>query len=230
MSPKAGEPNLLRQDDVYGVARLILAHSAGLSQQVFPLLPNKLAVLGVSQPRLAAAKKHDTCGAKDDQAGEQGQHAKTDKLTVCDEDARGVDRLLQGNLEQISLRGSEQLVEGVSRERVMLRSQREHSVIHRPGTGLLGLGLRSVLQGTFGTREPFLANTPERPIRLIDTSAAVGAGLAGAGREAGGVVTSETSETTRTGAREGQAVARTVATVEAGVGLAAVNTDLTDVS
>lgn len=49
--------------------RLFLARPAALSQQVFPLLPDKLAVLGISQPRLTAAKKHDSRGAQDDQAG-----------------------------------------------------------------------------------------------------------------------------------------------------------------
>ncbi|KAG7224167.1 hypothetical protein INR49_019902 [Caranx melampygus] len=65
---------------------------------VLPLLPNKLAVLGISQPCLTAAKKHNACGAQDDQAGEQGQYAKTDELTLGDEDTGGVDSLLQGDL------------------------------------------------------------------------------------------------------------------------------------
>lgn len=69
MSPKAGESNLLRQDDVYCVLRLLLAHASCLSQQVFPLLPNELAVLCISQPRLTPAKKHNACSAQDDQAG-----------------------------------------------------------------------------------------------------------------------------------------------------------------
>lgn len=98
MSPKAGESNLLGQDDVYGVLRLFLVSGAGLSQQVFPLLPNKLAILGISQPCLTATKKHNACGAQDNQAGEQGQYAKTDQLTLGDEDTRGVDGLLQGDL------------------------------------------------------------------------------------------------------------------------------------
>lgn len=123
MSSKAGESNLLWQDDVYGVLQLFLACAASFSQQVFPLLPNKLAVLGISQPRLTAAKKHNTCGAQDDKTGEQGQHPKTHKLSVGDKNSRGVDRLLQSNLKQISLRGSEELVESVSREGVMLWSQ-----------------------------------------------------------------------------------------------------------
>lgn len=86
------------------------------------MLPNKLAVLGIGQPRLTAAKKHNARSAQDDQAGEQGQHAKADKLTMGYEDAVGVDCLLQGDLEQISLRRSEKLVEGVSREGIVLRS------------------------------------------------------------------------------------------------------------
>ena len=69
MSPKAGESYLFGQDDVYWVLRLFLARPAALSQQVFPLLPDKLAVLGISQPRLTAPKKHDSRGAQDDQAG-----------------------------------------------------------------------------------------------------------------------------------------------------------------
>lgn len=69
--PKAGESNLLRQDDVYRVFRLFLARAASFSQQVLPLLPDKLAVLGIRQPRLTAAKKHNACSAQDDQAGEQ---------------------------------------------------------------------------------------------------------------------------------------------------------------
>lgn len=136
--------------------RLFLAHAAALSQQVFPLLPNKLAVLGISQPRLTAAKKHNAHRAQDDQAGEQGQHAEADELTVGDEDTGGVDRLLQGDLEEVSLRRSEELVEGVGREGVVLRSQRKHSVVYRPGTDRLGPGLWLVLQGTCGTCKPFL--------------------------------------------------------------------------
>lgn len=210
--------------------RLLLARAAGVSQQVFPLLPNKLAVLGISQPRLTAAKKHNACSAQDDHACEQGQHAEADELTVGDEDARGVDRLLKGDLQQVSLGRSEELVEGVSREGVVLRSQSKHSVVHRPGTDRLGPGLRSVLERTRGTCKPFLANAPEGSIRLTDTRAPVGAGPASAGRQADGVVTGETGEAERTDAREGQAVVCTVATVEAGVRLAAVNADLTEVS
>lgn len=69
MSPKTGESNLLRQDDVYRMFRLLLARAASFSQQVFPLLSNKLAVLGIGQPRLTAAKKHNACSAQDDHAG-----------------------------------------------------------------------------------------------------------------------------------------------------------------
>lgn len=147
-----------------------------------------------------------------------------------DEDAGGVDCLLKRDLEQVSLGRSEELVEGVSREGVVLRSQRKHSVVHRPGPNRLGSGLRSVLQGTGGTCKPFLANAPEGSIRLTNTRAPVGAGPAGAGREASGVITSETSEAERTDTCEGQAMVCTVATVEAGVRLAAVNPDLTEVS
>ncbi len=230
MSPKASEPNLLRQDDVYRVLRLFLVCATSLSQQVFPLLTNKLAVLGIRQPRLTAAKKHNACGSQDDQAGEQGQHAEADELTVGDEDPGGVDCLLQGDFEQVSLRGSEKLVEGVSRERVVLRSQRQHSVVQRPGTNWLRLGLQPVLQGTCGASKPFLANTPEGSIRLTNACAPVGARPAGTGREAGGVITSKTSEVVRTDTCEGQAVVCTVASVEAGVRLAAVNADFTEVS
>lgn len=77
---------------------LFLVSGAGFSQQVFPLLPNKLAVLGISHPCLTAAKEHDACGAQDDQAGEQGQYAKADELTLGNKDTRGVDGLLQGDL------------------------------------------------------------------------------------------------------------------------------------
>ena len=230
MSPKAGESYLFRQDDVYWVLRLFLARPAALSQQVFPLLPDELAVLGISQPRLAAAKKHDSRGAQDDQAGEQGEHAEANELPVGDEDAGGVHRLLQGDLEQVPVRRPEKLVEGVSREGVVLRSQGKHSVVHRPGTDRLGPGFGPVLQGTCGTCKPLLANAPECSIRLTNTHAPVGAGPAGAGREAAGVITSETGEAVRTDACEGQAVARAVASVEAGVRLAAVNADLAEVS
>lgn len=230
MSPKAGESNLFRQDDVYWVLRLFLAAASCLSQQVLPLLPNKLAVFGIGKPRLAAAKEHNACCAQNDQAGEQGQHAKADELTVGDEDAVGVDRLLQGDLEQVSLGRSEKLVEGVSRERVVLGSQCKYPVIHRPGADRLGPGLRPVLQGTCGTCKPFLANAPEGSIRLTETRAPVGARPCGAGRGAVGVVTSETSEAVRTDARKGQTVACTVATIEAGVRLTAVSADLTKVS
>lgn len=132
---------------------------------------------------------------------------------MADQDTGGVDCLLQGDLEQVSLRRSEELVEGVSREGVVLRAQRENSVFHRSGTDRFGPGLRSVLLRTCGTCKPFLANTPESAIRLTDTRAPSGAWPACTGREAGGVITSETSETVRTDTREGQAVVCTVATV-----------------
>lgn len=229
MSPKAGESNLLRQDDVHRVALLLLARAAGVSQQVLPLLTDELAVLGVSQPRLTAAKEHDAHSAQDNHAGEQGQHAEADELAVGVENARGVDRLLQGDLEQVSLGRSEKLVEGVSGEGVVLRSQREHPVVHGLCAGRLGPGLRSVLQGAGGAREPLLANAPEGSVGLADTHPPVGTGPAGARRVAG-VVTGETGEADRTDARETQAAAGAVAAVEAGVRLAAVNADLTKFS
>lgn len=109
-------------------------------------------------------------------------------------------------------------MEGVSGDRIVLRSQRQDS------------DLWTLLQGTCGTCEPFLANAPERSIRLTDTRSPVAAWPSNAGREAGGVVTRETTETVRTDAREGQAVTRTVPAVKAGVRLTAVNGDLTKVS
>lgn len=230
MSPKAGESNLLRQNDVYRVLRLVLACAAGFSQQVFPLLSNKLAVLGICQPRLAAAEKNDARCTQDDQAGEQSQQAEADQLTVGDEDAGGVHGLLQGDLEEVSLWRSEELVEGVSREGVVLRSQGKQSVVHGPGTDRLGSGFWSVLQGTGGTCKPFLADALEGAIGLPNTHALVGTGPAGAWRQASGVVTSESCEAVWTGTHEGQPVVCAVATIEAGVRQAAVNVDLTEVS
>lgn len=209
--------------------RLFLARAADLFQQVFPLLPNELAVLCISQPRLATAEEHDSCSAQDNQAGEQGQQAEADELSVGDEDARRVHRLLQGDLKQVSLRWSQQLVKGVGREGVVLRSQSKHSVVHWLGASSLGSALGSVMKGTRGTRKPFLASAAKRSVGLTDARSLVGTGLAGAGRQAG-VVTRETSEAEWAGARESEAVVCTVATVEAGVGLAAVNTDVTEVS
>lgn len=147
-----------------------------------------------------------------------------------DKDAMRVDCLLQGDLEQVSLRWSEKLVEGVSRERVVLGSQCKYSVIHRPGADWLGPGLRPVLQGTCGTCKPFLANALEGSIRLTKTRAPVGTWPSGTGRGAAGVITSETSEAVRTDACKGRTMACTVATIEAGVRLTAVNADLTKVS
>lgn len=147
-----------------------------------------------------------------------------------DKDAMRVDCLLQGDLEQVSLRRSEKLVEGVSRERVVLGSQCKYSVIRRPGADWLGPGLRPVLQGTCGTCKPFLANALEGSIRLTKTRAPVGTRPSGTGRGAAGVVTSETGEAVRTDACKGQAMACAVATIEAGVRLTAVNADLTEVS
>lgn len=226
MSPKARESNLLWQNDVHRVLRLFCAGSTRFLQQMFPLLPDQLAVLGVSQPRLTAAKKHNARGTQDDEAGEQGQHAEADELPVGDQDARGMDRLLQGDLEQVSVGRSEEFVEGVCREGVMLRSQREHPVLHVPGTAKFGLGLWSVLQGTRGACKPLRANAPEGSIRLTVARAAIGTGPAGAGREAAGVVASEAREAVGADAGKGQAVVCAVASVEAGVRLAAVGADL----
>lgn len=178
MSPKAGESNLLRQDDIYRVLRLLLAHPSCFSEQVFPLLSNKLAVLGIGQPRLTAAKKNNARSSKYDQAGEQGQHAEADELTVGDEEAGGVHSLLQGDLEEVSLRRSKELVKGVSRERVVLRSQSKQPVVHGPGADWFGPCFWSVLQRTCGTCKPFLANTAEGSIWLTNTHALVGAGPA----------------------------------------------------
>lgn len=68
MSPKAGESNLFRQDDVYRVLRLLRGHASCLPQQVFPLLANEPAVLNVSQPCLTAAEEHNAGGSQDNQA------------------------------------------------------------------------------------------------------------------------------------------------------------------
>lgn len=78
MSPKAGESNLFGQDDVYRVLWLLQCHTSCLPQQVFSLLPNKPAVLNVSQPRLTAAEEHNAGGSQDDQAGDKSQHTKAD--------------------------------------------------------------------------------------------------------------------------------------------------------
>lgn len=104
MSPEAAESNLLRQNDVYRVLRLVLTHAARVSQQVHPLLSHKLPVLGISQPRFASAQKHNAHCASNDQAGEQGQHAKADQLTVGDEHARRVDRPLECDFEPVPFR------------------------------------------------------------------------------------------------------------------------------
>lgn len=89
MSAKAAQPDLLREDDVDGVLRLLVPPAAAthLLQQVLSLLSHQLAVLRVSQPRFASAKKNDARGAQNNQAGEQGQHAKAQQLSVGDEDA-----------------------------------------------------------------------------------------------------------------------------------------------
>lgn len=228
MSPEAGESNLFWQDDVYRVLRFFLARAASFPQQVFPLLPHKLAVLGVGQPRLAATKEDYSCGAQDNQTGEQGQHAETDELAVGDEDASGVDRLLQGDLQQVSLRWSEQLVKGVGREGVVLRSESKSSVLHWSGIGRPGPGSLSVMEGTGGTRVPFLANAAEGSVGLTDARSIVGARCARAGGEAAGVVACEAGVAGRTGACEGQAVVRAVAPVEARIRLAAAGADVTE--
>lgn len=121
-------------------------------------------------------------------------------------------------------------MEGVSRERVVLGSQCEYSVICRPGADRFGPGLRPVLQGTCGTCKPLLANALEGSIRLTKTRTPVGTWPSGTGRGAAGAITSETGESVRTDARKGQTVACAVATIEAGVRLTAVNADLTKVS
>lgn len=112
----------------------------------------------------------------------------------------------------------------------MLRRQCEHSVVHWSGTDLLGSGLRSVLHGACGACKPFLANAPEGSVRLADTCSSIGARPASTRRQARGVVTGESGEVLRTHASKGQAVVCAVATVEAGVRLAAVNVDLAVVS
>lgn len=223
MPPKAGESDLLGQDDVHRAPR-----GAGFAQQVFPLLANELAVLGVGHPRLTAAKEHDARRAQDHQAGEQGQHAEADELAVGGEDAGGAGRLLEGDLQRVSLGRPEELPEGVSVEGVVLRRQRKHSVVHRPDAHRRGPGLRSVPQGARGTREPLVANAPEGAAGPADARPPVGAGPAGAGREAG-AVTGGTGEAERTDAGEGRAAVGAVAPVEAGVGPAAVR-ELTEVS
>lgn len=107
----------------------------------------------------------------------------------------------------------------------MLRGHREHSVIHRPGADLGPL-----LQSARGPFEPPRADATESSVRLANARAPVAARRPGAGREAGGVIARETSESVLTGACEGQATACAVATVEAGVWLTVVRGDLTKVS
>lgn len=226
MSPKAGESNLFRQDDVYGVLRLLRGDASRLPQQVFPLLPDKPAVLDVGQPRLAAAEEHDPGGSQDDQAGDQRQHSEADQLPVGDQDAAGVHRLLQGDLQQVPLRRPEELVEGVSGEGVVLRGQRQHPVVPRPGGG----DLRPMLLSARGSLEPPRADAAERTVGLGDARAPVAARRPGAGPGGGGGVAGETGEPALTGAGEGQAEAGAVAAVEAGVGLTAVNGRLAEVS
>lgn len=110
----------------------------------------------------------------------------------------------------------------------MLWSQCKHSVVWV--SGRLGFGLWFVLQRAGGTCKPFLANAPEGSIRLTHTYASVGTRPVGAGKEAGGVVTREAREAVGAGTCKRQAVVCAVAAIEAGVGLAAVNVDLTEVS
>lgn len=107
----------------------------------------------------------------------------------------------------------------------MLRGQCEHSMIHWPGADLWPL-----LHSTRGPFEPPRADATESPVRLANARAPVAARRSSAGREAGGVVARETGESALTGACEGQAAARAVPTVEAGVRLTAVDRDLTKVS
>lgn len=142
-----------------------------------------------------------------------------------DEDAAGVDRLLQGDLKQVPLRRSEKLVEGVSGEGIMLRGQCKHSMIHWPGADLCPL-----LHSTRGPFEPPWADATESPVRLANARAPVAARRSSTGREGGSVVARETGESVLTGACEGQAAACAVPAIEAGVRLTAVDRDLTKVS
>lgn len=228
MPAKAAQPDLLGEDDVDRVLGLVLppAPAAHLLQQVLPLLPDQLAVLCVSQPRLASAKEHDARGAQNNQAGEQGQHAKAHQLPVGDQDALRVHRLLQGDFEEVPVRRAQQLVEGVSREGVVLRCERENPMLHRLRRDRLDSHSGSVLERTGGTRKPLLAKAAEGPVRLPHARAAVSAGPTGARRQVQGVVASEAREIQRAQAGEGQAVVGAGAAVEAGVGLAAVHVDL----
>lgn len=181
VSSKAGESNLLWEDDIYRVFHVLLAGASSFSQQVFSLLTYELAVLGICHPCLTATKKHDARGAQDDQAGEQGQDAEADELTLSDQDSRRVDGLFQGDLQQVSFGRSEQPVEGVSREGVMLWGQRIRPVVCGPGAAQLGPAPRSVLQGTRETCQPFGTNAAKGSIRLTDTRAPISAGLTSAG-------------------------------------------------
>lgn len=163
MSPEAAESDLLRQDDVHRVLLLLPARASRLPQQVLPLLAHQLAVLGVGQPGLAAAEEHDARGAQDHQAGEQRQQAEAEQLAVGDQHAAGVHRLLQGDLEQVPLGRPEELVEGVSRQGVVLRCQRRKPVVgglvhgRRPRPGFRPL----LLQGAVGSGERLVAGTAE---------------------------------------------------------------------
>lgn len=105
MFAKAGELDLLREDDVDRAVPLILAVIG--SQQMLSLLAHQMAVLGVGHPRLAAVEEDNTCGSQDHQAGEQAQHPETDELTAGDQaGGRGrVNRLLQADLEKVPLGG-----------------------------------------------------------------------------------------------------------------------------
>lgn len=123
VSPEAAESDLLRQDDVHRVLLLLPARASRLPQQVLPLLAHQLAVLGVGQPRLTAAEEHNARGAQDHQAGEKCQQAEAEQLAVGDQHSAGVHRFLQGDLELVPLGRPEELVEGVSRQGVVLRCQ-----------------------------------------------------------------------------------------------------------
>lgn len=116
-------------------------------------------------------------------------------------------------------------MEGMSRKGIVLRGQCEHSMIHQPGADLGPL-----LQSTRGPFEPPWADATESSVRLTNTRAPVAAWRSSAGREAGAIIARETGESVLTGAREGQATARAVPTVEAGVRLTVVKGDLAKVS
>lgn len=163
VSPEAAESDLLRQDDVHRVLLLLPARASRLPQQVLPLLAHQLAVLCVGQPRFTAAEEHDARGAQDHQAGEQRQQAEAEQLAVGDQHTVGVHRLLQGDLQQVPLGRPQELVEGVSRQGVMLRRQCRKPVVgglagsRRPRPDFRPL----LMEGTVGSREGLMAGTVE---------------------------------------------------------------------